>query len=77
MTVAAFGLPDVDRLEIHCDPANVASAAIPAKLGYRHRETLRANKLTPRGDPRDTMVFELPSEDYRADSPTSEPEGNH
>lgn len=27
--------PDVDRMVIHCDPANAASAAIPAKLGYR------------------------------------------
>ncbi len=26
---------DVHRIEIRCDPANVASAAIPPKLGYR------------------------------------------
>lgn len=26
---------DVDRMEIRCDPANVASAAVAAKLGYR------------------------------------------
>jgi RimJ/RimL family protein N-acetyltransferase len=35
LTDAAFGLPDVDRAEIHCDPANVASAAVARKLGYR------------------------------------------
>jgi RimJ/RimL family protein N-acetyltransferase len=36
MTEVAFdGNPDVDRVEIRCDPANVASAAIPAKLGFR------------------------------------------
>lgn len=32
---AAFGLPDVDRVEIVCDQANVASAAIPRRLGFR------------------------------------------
>ena len=27
--------PQMNRVEIRCDPANVASAAIPSKLGYR------------------------------------------
>ena len=27
--------PDVDRIEIRCHPANLASAAVPPKLGYR------------------------------------------
>jgi RimJ/RimL family protein N-acetyltransferase len=27
--------PDIDRVEIRCDPANLASMAIPRKLGYR------------------------------------------
>lgn len=36
LTRAAFAcLPDVERVEIRCDPANVASAAVAAKLGYR------------------------------------------
>ena len=35
MTAAALALPDVDRVEIHCDAANGASAAIARKLGYR------------------------------------------
>lgn len=36
LTGTAFDrFPDVDRIEIRCDPANVASGAIPAKLGYR------------------------------------------
>lgn len=33
--VALECFPEVDRVEIRCDPANVASAAIPRKLGYR------------------------------------------
>jgi RimJ/RimL family protein N-acetyltransferase len=31
----ALGLPDIDRLTIHCDERNVASAAIPRRLGFR------------------------------------------
>ena len=35
ITSVALGLPGVNRVEIHCDEANTASAAIPRKLGYR------------------------------------------
>jgi RimJ/RimL family protein N-acetyltransferase len=35
MTAVALALPGVNRVEIHCDEANKASAAIPRKLGYR------------------------------------------
>jgi RimJ/RimL family protein N-acetyltransferase len=35
LTDAGLALPGVDRIEIHCDVANTASAAIPERLGYR------------------------------------------
>jgi len=35
LTGAAFALSDIDSVEIHCDEANVASACVPRKLGYR------------------------------------------
>jgi RimJ/RimL family protein N-acetyltransferase len=35
ITTVALTLPGVSRVEIHCDEANAASAAIPRKLGYR------------------------------------------
>ena len=35
LTAAALALPGVLRVEIHCDEANTASAAVPPKLGYR------------------------------------------
>jgi RimJ/RimL family protein N-acetyltransferase len=35
ITQAAEALDDVERVEIHTDEANVRSAAIPPKLGYR------------------------------------------
>jgi RimJ/RimL family protein N-acetyltransferase len=34
-TLLAVGLPGIRQVEIHCDEANLASAAIPRKLGYR------------------------------------------
>ncbi len=42
LTRAAFELLDVLRVEIHCDPANTASAAVPARLGYTNDGTLRS-----------------------------------
>jgi RimJ/RimL family protein N-acetyltransferase len=35
ITQTGAALPDVDRVEIHTDEANVRSAAIPRKLGFR------------------------------------------
>ena len=34
LTKVAFEIDRVDRVEIRCDPENVRSAAIPAKLGF-------------------------------------------
>ena len=46
MTDAAFTyLADVDRVEIHMDWTNIASARIPAKLGYRLVRTEQREKL--------------------------------
>ena len=35
LTAAGLGLDGIGRVEIHCDQANVRSAAVPARLGYR------------------------------------------
>jgi RimJ/RimL family protein N-acetyltransferase len=34
LTNTAFALDRIDRVEIHCDEANVRSAAVPRRLGY-------------------------------------------
>ena len=34
LTDAAFALDGIERVEIHCDEANVRSAAVPPRLGY-------------------------------------------
>jgi len=35
LTEAGLALDGIDRVEIHCDVANTASAAVPRRLGYR------------------------------------------
>jgi RimJ/RimL family protein N-acetyltransferase len=43
LTRVAFLAPDIDRVEIRCDPRNGASARVPQRLGYRIRETAAAD----------------------------------
>ena len=52
LTIAGLSLPEVGRIEIHCDPANAPSAAVPRKLGYRP---------STHSGPGDTLVFGLDS----------------
>jgi RimJ/RimL family protein N-acetyltransferase len=70
LTKVAFEIDKVDRVEIHCDPNNTASLAVPRKLGYVHEATLRKRLLTPQGSQRDNMVWTLLAEEYPA-SPAS------
>ncbi len=59
----AFELVHVHRIEIHCDPGNLASAAVPRKLGFMHEGTLRAK--TPFLDRwSDSMIWGLLETDY-------------
>ena len=65
----AFEIIHIHRIEIHCDPANQASAAVPRKLGFTHEGTLRAK--TPFLDRwSDSMIWALLENEYPA-SPAS------
>ena len=55
----AFALHGVEAVEIRCDPLNVASAAVPRRLGFRHAATLEADETRADGSSRDTMVWVL------------------
>jgi len=68
----AFEIDGVKRVEIHCDPENERSVAIPRKLGFSHETTLREAKESL-GGLRDEMVWSLPREGY-PDSPASKAE---
>jgi RimJ/RimL family protein N-acetyltransferase len=39
LTEAAFALPRVERVEIHCVASNLRSAAVPRRLGYHRVES--------------------------------------
>jgi RimJ/RimL family protein N-acetyltransferase len=64
LTRAAFEIMGVDRVEIHCDPRNVRSAAVPRKLGYSQEATLQRRQRDSYGDLRDTLVFTLFADEY-------------
>jgi RimJ/RimL family protein N-acetyltransferase len=56
----------IARLTIRCDPRNVRSAAVAARLGFRHVATLAGDPVGPGGAPRETMVWEREAEAGRA-----------
>ena len=68
----AFEILHVHRIEIHCDPGNTASAAIPRKLGFTHEGTLRA-KTPFRDGWSDSMIWGFLKSEY-ADSPSVQAE---
>jgi RimJ/RimL family protein N-acetyltransferase len=59
ITRAASEMSGVRTLVIYCDPANIRSAAVARRLGFRHVETRLAHTRTPLGAPRDSMVWVL------------------
>ncbi|MFN8287005.1 MAG: GNAT family N-acetyltransferase [Chitinophagales bacterium] len=64
LTRIAFEVECVDRLEIHCDEKNIASAKVPAKCGYTLREVLIANAKDNDGNDRNTMIWEMSRSAY-------------
>ena len=59
LTRLAFDLAGMRRVEIHCDPRNLASAAIARKLGFHHIVTVNACVPSAAGPVRDTMIFAM------------------
>ena len=52
-----FELLKLRRLEIHCHPQNLVSAAIPRKLGFSHQVTMCNCVPTATIGPRDTQIW--------------------
>lgn len=71
LTKVAFEIDGMDRVEIHCDPANFASAAIPKKLGYTHEATLRRRSHWSEEKVEDSMIWSLFASEY-PQSPAAE-----
>lgn len=70
LTRVAFEVDRVQRVEIHCAPDNVRSAAVPAKLGYLHEATLRQRADRGGETLGDAMIWSLFADQYPA-SPTA------
>ncbi len=59
LTRVAFLVDGVDRVEIHCDPRNTASAAVPRRLGYVHEATLMRRIQGSDGVLHDSMIWTM------------------
>jgi RimJ/RimL family protein N-acetyltransferase len=66
LTRVAFEIESVNRVEIHCEPANLRSAAVPRKLGFTAEAILRQRMADAQGRWRDTQVWSLLREEYLA-----------
>jgi RimJ/RimL family protein N-acetyltransferase len=66
LTRVAFEVNGVQRVEIHCDPANVRSARVPAKLGYTLEGVLHRRVPRADGSLSDSMIWSLFAHDYPA-----------
>lgn len=63
LTRVAFEVYHVERVEIHCSVENVASAAVPRKLGYIHEATRRRLGFAY-GKETDSMIWTLFADEY-------------
>lgn len=63
LTKVAFEVYKVDRMEIHCSVENLASAAVPRKLGYVHEATRRRLGYAY-GKASDSMIWTLFADEY-------------
>lgn len=59
LTRVGFEHLALDRIEIHCDPRNTRSAAVPQRLGYEHEATLRRRLTDHEGALHDEMIWTL------------------
>jgi RimJ/RimL family protein N-acetyltransferase len=62
----AFEIERVQRVEMHSDPDNTRSTAVPGKLGFVHEATMRKCDQMTNGEMRDTMIWTMLAEDYPA-----------
>lgn len=64
LTRVAFEIHNVQRVEIHCEPHNLRSAAVPRKLGYTHEATLKKRVPFSERDFLDSTIWTLFDTEY-------------
>lgn len=64
LTRAGFELLGLERIEIHVNVANTASAGVPRKLGYVYEGVARGRRVAPERDPEDLMIWTMLAGEY-------------
>ena len=59
LTATALAMDGVSRVEIHCDEANVRSAAVARRLGFR-LDRIEADRISAPGDLGRSMIWTWP-----------------
>lgn len=65
LTSAGFSMAGIERIEIRCDAANDASAAVPRKLGFRLVDSLEIAPEAPAEVGR-RLVWEITKDEWRS-----------
>lgn len=68
LTLAALALPDVSRVEIHCDEANQRSRKIPQRLGYR-LDRIEPDGIEAPGEVGRSMIWAYPPDQTTGGGP--------
>jgi RimJ/RimL family protein N-acetyltransferase len=68
LTKVAFEVNGVHRVDIHVDPANARSVAVPRKLGFTREATLRSRLVRHDGTYADSTIWTMLREEYEASS---------
>ena len=68
LTDAGLALDGIERMEIHCDEANVRSAAVPRRLGYR-LDRIEPDAITSPGELGRMMIWVWPRRRRRRPEP--------
>ncbi|MCA9525335.1 MAG: GNAT family N-acetyltransferase [Myxococcales bacterium] len=64
-----FEVRRLKLVEIHCEPDNVRSAAVPLRLGFTRTGTLPARHVNAAGDAVPSAVFSLLAHEWQSDRP--------
>ena len=59
-----FEIEQLDRIEIRCDPHNIASQGVPKKLGFLNEGTLKNRTTNTKGELRDEMIWTMFKNEY-------------
>jgi RimJ/RimL family protein N-acetyltransferase len=70
LTAVGFALRGIERIEIHCDEANVASSGVPPKLGYRLTGRVEHEPEAP-GEVGSRLIWVQYRREWEASAPTA------